>query len=126
MDWVITKQIQSSDGKTEKIHCELTLNFPSSNWNKKEKSPVIRLCYYDYKIKSGWWIDKLKTQWYTAPPHKRCEIHISYLQRHPDTILHSSNRNKGCPYKEFTIDYCKEYAIKLFTERLTSLLEQLK
>ena len=46
MEWVTTKHIQSTDGKTEKIHCELRLNFPTSQWNKNEKSPVIQLFYY--------------------------------------------------------------------------------
>ena len=79
MDWITTKHIQSTDGKTEKIHCELMLNFPTSQWNKNEKSPVIQLFYYDYKVEGGWWIDNAKTKWHTYPPHKHCEIRFNYF-----------------------------------------------
>ena len=122
MEWITTKHIQSTDGKTEKIYCELRLNFPISRWNKNEKSPVVQIYYYDYKIESGWWIDEAKKKWYTYPPHKRCEIRINYFQRHPNIDLHSGD--KRVPYDKFTIDFCKEEAIKLFTSRLADLLNQ--
>ena len=41
MEWITTKHIQSTDGKTEKIYCELLLKFPTSEWNKKDKSIAI-------------------------------------------------------------------------------------
>ena len=99
MEWITTKHIQSTDGKTEKIHCELRLNFPTSQWNKNEKSPVIQLFYYDYKIEGGWWIDNAKTKWYTYPPHKHCEIRFNYFQRMPESIS-VLNRETGYWYKE--------------------------
>jgi hypothetical protein len=122
MEWITTKHIQSTDGKTEKIYCELRLNFPTSQWNKNEKSPVIHLFYYDYKVEGGWWIDKAKTKWYTHPPHKHCEIRFNYFQRMPEVKIFSSE--KGTHYNDFTIDFCKEQALKIFTERLNEVLSQ--
>ena len=74
MEWITTKQIQSSDGKTENIKCELWLNFEPTQWNKKTKSPVLEIHFYDRKVEGGWWIDNAKTKWYAHPPQKQCEI----------------------------------------------------
>lgn len=122
MEWITTKHTKSTCGKTENIHCELLLNFPVSHWNEKDKSPVIRIFYHDYKVESGWWLDDKKTKWYAYPPHKRCEIMINYFQRHPTLVLHS--RTNEISYDEFTIDFCKQQAEKIFTERLRDLLNQ--
>lgn len=120
MEWITTKHIQSTDGKTEKIYCELRLHFPVSQWNKNEKSPVIGLYFYDYKKESGWWINP-KT-WYNYPPHKSCEIYIQYFQRHPQIKLYSGD--KRTPYDKFTIDFCKDEALRIFKERLINILNQ--
>jgi hypothetical protein len=122
MEWITTKQIQSTDGKTEKIYCELMLDFPTSVWNKNEKSPVIQLFYYNYKVDGGWWLDKNETEWYTHPPHKFCEIQFNYFQRMPKITLYS--REEKTPYSEFTLDFCKKEALKIFTERLSKVLNQ--
>lgn len=122
MEWVTTKHIQSTDGKTEKIFCELILKFPPSQYKKKEHSPVLQIFCYDYKVEGGWWIDNEKTKWYTQPPHKYCEIKFYYFQRMPNEKIYSGE--KRTPYKDFTIEFCKEQAVKIFTERLTDLLNQ--
>ena len=80
MEWITTKQIQSSDGKTENIKCELWLNFEPTQWNKKTKSPVLEIFFYDKKVEGGWWIDNEKTKWYVHPPQKHCEIKFTYFQ----------------------------------------------
>lgn len=124
MEWVTTKHIQSTDGKTEKIYCELLLKFPTSQWNKKEKSTVIKLFYYDYKIYGCLWIDKCKTKSYTYPPHKYCEIEFNYFQRMPKIKIISSDKRVN--YKNFTIEYCKAQAIEIFKNKLHYSLLQLE
>ena len=122
MEWITTKHIQSTDGKTEKIYCELILEFPNSRWNKKEKSPVIQLFYYDYKVENSWYIDENKTKLYTQPPHKWCELVFNYFQRMPEIKFYSGD--KRTLYNDFTLDFCKREALRLFTERLSSVLNQ--
>ena len=122
MDWITTKHIQSTDGKTEKIYCELRLNFPTSQWNKNEKSHVIQLFYYDYKVEGGWWIDNEKTKWYVQPPQKHCEIKFTYFQRQPTEKFYSSE--KKIPYNDFTLDFCKKKAIEIFTSKLNDIVLQ--
>ena len=124
MNWRTVRHIQSTDGKTESVECELILNFPTSHWNKKEESPVVKVKYYDYKVESGWWIDDAKTKWYTYPPHKSCEIYVNYLQRHP--VIKFGSRFDKVTYEEFTLEYCKEQAIKIFVKRLQDILKQCK
>jgi len=123
MEWITTKQIQSTDGKTEHIHCKLILEFSISNWNKKEKSPVIEIEYFDYKVESGWWIDNAKTKWYVYKPHKNCRIKINYFQRHPEIMLNSSEKKVN--YQNFTVNYCKSEAIKMFKSKLVDIIDQL-
>ena len=92
MEWITTKQIQSSDGKTENIKCELWLNFEPTQWNKKTKSPVLEIFFNDKKVEGGWWIDNAKTKWYVHPPQKHCEIKFTYLQRQPTEKFNSSEK----------------------------------
>jgi len=124
MEWKTTKHIQSTDGKTEKICCELWVDFPPGGCNNSNSSPILELFYYDYKVESGWWIDNDKTKWYTHPPHKHCEIRFNYFQRMPKEKIYTGQRRT--PYDEFTIDFCKKQAINIFTERLNNVLNQLK
>jgi hypothetical protein len=42
----------------------------------------------------------------------------------PEVKIWSSEKRK--PYNEFTIDFCKKEAIKIFTERLNNILNQFK
>jgi hypothetical protein len=124
MEWITTKHIQSTDGKTEKIYCELLLKFPTSEWNKKDKSIVLKLFYYDYKVDGGWWIDNDKTKWYTYPPHKYCEIDFTYFQRMPKIKINSSDKRVN--YNNFTIEYCKAQAIEILKQRLRYSMLQLE
>jgi hypothetical protein len=124
MEWITTKHIQSTDGKTEKIYCELLLKFPTSEWNKKDKSIVLKLFYYDYKVEDGWWIDNDKTKWYTRLPHKHCEIEFTYFQRMPKVKILSSDKRVN--YKNFTIEYCKAQAIEILKQRLRYSMLQLE
>lgn len=123
--WVITKHIVSTDDKTEKIYCELRLDFPTSRWNKNEKRPVLNLYYYDYKVESGWWINPVK--WYARDPYKTCRIWTNYFQSQPELGMYASSGKDGrVNYKDFTIEYCQMEAIKVFTERLENILKQIK
>ena len=122
MEWITTKQIQSTDGKTEKIHCELWLNFEPTQWNKKTKSPVLEIYFYDRKVEGGWWIDNAKTKWYVHPPHKQCEIKFTYFQRQPIEKFYSSE--KKISYNDFTLDFCKKKAIEIFTSKLNDIVLQ--
>lgn len=123
MEWVTTRHIQSTDGKTENISCELLLKFPTSQWNKKEKSIVVKLYYYNYKVESGWFIDDAKTIWHKHPPHKYCEIDFNYFQRMPKVKINSSEKRLN--YNDFTLDFCKKQAIEMLKERLSNLLIQI-
>ena len=125
MNWITTRHIQSTDGKTEQISCELKLNVPPAPWNKKKDRTVLSLYFYDYKIEGGWWIDNDKTKWYVYPPHKFCEIKTNYFQSHPEIKIYSSDRENKINYNDFTIDYCKEQSILIFKERLYNILNQL-
>lgn len=125
MNWKTTYHTESTDGKTEHITCELWVNFPKSRWNQNEESPVIEIKFRDKKYESGWWLDNEKTKWWVDKPRKYASIKFNYFQRHPEIVLYSDT-TKAVPYEEFTLDYCKEYAIKLFSDRLNDVLKQLK
>jgi hypothetical protein len=122
MEWITTKQIQSSDCKTENIRCELWLDFEASDNNKKTKTPVLEIFFHDRKVEDGWFIDKAKTQWYVHPPQKYCEIRFNYFQRHPLVKFYSSD--KRTPYKDFTLEFCKKKAIEIFTSKLNDIIIQ--
>lgn len=121
MRWVTNKHILSTDGKTEKICCELFLNFKPSRWNKNTESPVLRLFYYDYKIIDGWWIDDKK--FYTPSPQKRCEIQFNYFQRMPN-IEFLSGEKRRIPYKDFSLEFCQREAVRILKENLNDLISQ--
>jgi hypothetical protein len=122
MEWIVTKQIQSSDGKTEIIKCELWLDFEPTQWNKKTKSPVLEIYFYNRKVEDGWWIDKAKTNWYTSPPQKHCEIKFTYFQRQPIEKFYSGGKRTS--YNDFTLDFCKKKAIEIFTSKLNNIVLQ--
>ncbi len=124
MEWIVTKHIKSTDGLTEKTWCELFLEFPVSDgeWNKKTRRPVIELFFYDYKHKSGWWVDILRTKWYNRDPHKRCEINFKYFQSHPKKILYTSKKDE---YINFTLEYCQGQALNIFQDRLENIIKQI-
>ncbi len=128
MEWKTIKHTQSSDGKTEIINVQLWIEFENSRWNKKEKSPVIELYYHDYKLESGWWINKEKGEWYIHPPHKFCEIRFIYFQRQPEEKIYSALSHNGAktPYNEFTLDYCKQKAIEIFTKKVKDVLSNIE
>lgn len=125
MEWRTTYHNESTDGKTEHITCELWVNFPKSRWNQNEESPVIEIKFRDKKYESGWWLDREKTKWWVDEPSKCGSIRFNYFQRHPEIVLYSDT-TQTVPYKDFTLDYCKEYAVKLFSDRLNDVLNQLK
>lgn len=120
MDWRATYHTESTDGKTEHIICELWINFPDSIWNPKVESPIIKLHYHDRKHKliiQGTRIE--------AEPMKMCTIEFNYFQRQPNKGLYSGI-NGSPAYDDFNLDYCKDYAVKLITERLNDVVNQLK
>ncbi len=122
MEWVTTKRIQSSDGETENIKCELWLNFEPTLFNKKTKSPVLEIYFHDRKVEGGWWIDKEKKTWYVHPPQKYCEIKFTYFQRQTTEKIYSSE--KKIKYNDFTLDYCKKKAIEIFKSKLNYIVLQ--
>lgn len=121
MDWIITKHIKSTDGKTEKIECEYRINFPPSRWNDKDNSPVIQLSFYDYKVESGWWLDDEETKWHTHPPHKHCIVNFNYFQRMPQIKLYDGKEAK---YEDFTLEYCQKESLKIFIDMLNNVIKQ--
>jgi hypothetical protein len=119
--WKVIKHTESTDGKSEKWHLELFLKFDTHCWNSNVERPVIKLYYHDYKVESGYWLDREQTNWYTRHPHKSCKIQFQYFQSHPEVTLYSI-RERG--YDGFDLDYCKDKAMEIFTDRLTSVLNQ--
>lgn len=124
MEWRTTYHNESTDGKTEHITCELWVKFPPTRWNQNEESPIIKITYSDRKYETGWWLDKEKTKWWTQKPSKSCSIEFIYFQRQSEKHLHSDT-TQSVSYEEFTLDYCKDYALKLFTDRMNDVLNQL-
>ena len=120
MDWRTTYHTESTDGKTEHIICELWINFPNSIWNPKVESPIIKLHYHDRKGKIFW----PETN-YVIEPNKSCTIEFNYFQRQPNKGLYSGI-NGSPAYDDFNLDYCKDYAVKLISERLNDVINQLK
>ena len=52
-------------------------------------------------------------------------IEFNYFQRQPNKVLYSGTN--GSPvYGDFNLDYCKDYAVKLISERLNDVVNQLK
>jgi len=115
MEWVITKHIISSDNKVEKIYCELLLNFKTSTNNSNEKSPVIQIYYYDYKVDYFWGE-------YIQKPRKSCEITFNYFNRMPKVKLYS--REDILPYNDFTLEMCKDKALEIFLKKLKEVIDQ--
>jgi hypothetical protein len=122
--WRTIRHVEDTKGKTEHYTCELWLKFPKSIWNKSEESPVIKITYSDRKYEETYWLDKNKTKSYTLEPSRSCVIEVNYIQRHTQVVLYSGTHGEP-NYNDFTLEYCKVRAEKIFTDRLTDLINQI-
>lgn len=107
-------------GKQNTLFVNYGLIFPNSIWNPKVESPIIKLHYHNRKGKIFW----PETN-YVIEPNKSCTIEFNYFQRQPNKGLYS-DVNGSLAYDDFNLDYCKDYAVKLISERLTDVINQLK
>lgn len=122
--WNEIKHTIGTDEMVENYIYEYIINFPPSLWNKKETSPIIKIRLNDYKTETGWWLDKEKTKWHTQPPNKVCHIEFGYFQRQTDLTI--STFSKETPdYEDFTLDFCKKYALRIFKRRVNNVLKQI-
>lgn len=122
--WKEIKHTIGTNGRVEKYIYEYIINFPPSQWNKKETSPIIKIRLNDYKTETGWWLDKEKTKWYTQPPNKVCHIEFGYFQRQTDLTI-STFSDETPDYEDFTLEFCKEYALRIFKRRVNNVLKQI-
>jgi outer membrane lipoprotein-sorting protein len=124
--WKEIKHTVDTKGKTEHYTLQLWLKFPKeSKWNDKEESPVVEISYSDRKYEYTYWIDKEKSKSWTVKPTKSCVITVNYIQRHAQVVLYSGTKSQP-DYNEFTLEYCKREAERIFVDRLSNLINQIK
>jgi hypothetical protein len=124
LEWRTISHTHGNNRETERIVLELRASFVPESWNRNTSRPILELSYHDTKKPKGYFLDRLKKKWYQPKKSKSCTIQTYYFQSHPEIRI--STQHKEYPnYNEFDLNYCKEYAIKTFKERLTSIYKQL-